>query len=185
MGSFSLGVALSLIMLVALGKELSTLQPAPVGALTTPKGPRTAQKAVPLKQRQRVAAKSRKDRGASVPVTIASPPAETPAQAIDRAWRSQAFLAKDFSPTRLFTTVLPGGVQTWAQNTFQSASAPTFDALVLALALLLSLFSIVRGMFRWERFEPHVQFYNKDLVAIAGLPLLVLVLVLGAAEDNQ
>ncbi|MDZ4798889.1 MAG: hypothetical protein SGI92_12055 [Bryobacteraceae bacterium] len=185
MGSSSLGVALSLIMLVALGKELSTTQKLTDVTPAKTEVQSSAKKIPSTKKGKRAAAKTRTTQNAVLPVRIPEPPKETPAQAIDRAWRSQAFLAKDGSPSRLFTAALPSGVQHWAQDTFQSASAPAFDALVLALAVLLSLLSTVRGMFQWEQFEPKVKFYSTDFIGLAALPLLLVVLAVGASEDNS
>lgn len=81
--------------------------------------------------------------------------------------------------------ILPSSVGRWVQGAFRSASAPIFDALLLLLAVVMSLAGIVRGLFLREEREPKIMFYSKDLIVLVALPLFVVLAVLAANAQSE
>jgi hypothetical protein len=76
------------------------------------------------------------------PVVVAPVPVPLPeiSDTIDRAWDRTALIFKTASPTRIFLATLPAAIREEARDAFRTATAPTFDAVMLALVLALSLF---------------------------------------------
>ena len=188
-GSFSLGAAFAIIMLVALGKEVSTLPPTETIEMLNQNGRvGTGKLASPIRRKKGTKANPRSVRktdSADAPPKPIRQIGETPGQAIDRAWRRQMVFGGDGSLTQFFALILPSPVRSWASDAFESASAPVFDSLILDLALFLSITSTIRGLFGWGDFESNVTFVKKDLISLAGLPVLVFLAVLAASEDNS
>jgi hypothetical protein len=193
--SFSIGVSLALVLLVAAGRpEVVAAPVAPHGATPAQKemlrsGSETPKLAKPNRKRRKKR-RAQKPQPSVAPAVVASPqpPAPAPvdvAATIDRAWSHSTFVFKSLSPTRVFHAVLPSGVREWAGTTFRSISAPAFDAVLLALILSLSVFGLLRGIFSRSELEYRIRFYNSDLLMIAAIPLLVVLLVLGASSENQ
>lgn len=191
--SFSLGLSMALILLVAAGSPQATIaQGHPTVTVetqqqTTARTSRTAALAKKKKGR-----KNRKDRKAPITtpaVVVAVPPPPNPmadvAAMIDRAWSQSTFFFENASPTGVFLAILPSAVEEWARQTFRTASAPIFDAVVLALALALSMVGVLRGIFWRSEFEYQMRFYNRDLLMIAVVPLFILGYMINASESNQ
>jgi len=174
---FSIGTALALIFLVSAG----TLESGPIaeptvqtiGANSKPTGsikkhlrhPRT-----PILQPS--------------PVVVPQPPLRI-AASIDRAWDASYLTLGISSPTTAMDEILPSSVGRWVQGAFRSASAPIFDALLLLLAVVMSLAGIVRGLFLREEREPKIMFYSKDLIVLVALPLFVVLAVLAANAQSE
>jgi hypothetical protein len=190
--SFSLGLSIALILLVAAGSPQaaiaqghSTISIAGQHE-TTSHAPRTPSLAKKKRRRNR---HDRKKPIATPAVVVAPPPAPVPmaniATTIDRAWTESTWIFKTASPTRIFLATLPASVEQWARKTFRTASAPIFDAMILAFVLGFSLIGLLRGIFSRADLEYKMRFYNRDLLAIAVVPLLVLLLMINASELNQ
>lgn len=174
LGSFSLGISLALILLVSAG---SMEMPAPIP-------PKVNQ---PVPARQRVPKKKgKKARKATIPPPVpVAPPTVPIAASIDQAWHDSGWVLKSMSPTTLFMGSLPGNVRRWAQGAFTTTSAPTFDAAILAFAIIVSILGLLRGLAVRKEFPLQIGFHNRDMLALAVLPLLVVVLVLAASQANQ
>lgn len=197
--SFSIGVSLALVLLVAAGRpEVVT---APVASPVASPGAAPARTEMlrngsEMPKLAKPNRKRRKKRRAHKPqpsvaptvVTAPRPPVPAPvdlAATIDRVWSQSTFVFKGLSPTHVFHTVLPTVVREWARTTFGSISAPMFDVVLLALILSLSVFGLLRGIFSRSEIEYKIRFYNSDLLLIAVIPLLVVLLVLNASAANQ
>lgn len=177
LGSFSLGASLALILLVSAGSMEMPAPPAPEGNKPVP-----ARKQAPVKKGRR--AKKAKKATIPPPAPVA-PPLVPIAASIDQAWNKSGWILRSISPTALFMGSLPGSVRRWAQQAFTSASAPTFDAAFLALAIIVSILGLLRGLAMRKEFPLQIGFHNRDMLALAALPLLVIVLVLAASQANQ
>ncbi len=190
--SFSLGLSIALILLVAAGSPQSAIAQ---GHLTIPvveqheTTSHTARTTAVTKKRRRKKQHVRTPVIALAAVVGTPSPAPLPmadiAPAIDRAWTQSAWIFKTASPTHIFLATLPASAEQWARKTFRTASAPIFDAVVLALVLGFSLIGLLRGIFSRSDLEYKIRFYNRDLLMIAVIPLLVLLLMLNASQQNQ
>ena len=191
--SFSLGVSIALILLVAAGSPQAAVAQ---GHSTIPIMARQETTSHTARSTALAKKKRRKNRHAKIapsttppPAAVAPPPAPVPmaniATTIDRAWTESTFVFKTASPTHIFLATLPASVEEWARKTFRTASAPIFDAVVLALVLGFSLIGLLRGVFSRSEIEYKMRFYNRDLLAIAVIPILVLIAVLAASQQNQ
>jgi|GEM_PF-4799931 len=190
--SFSLGVSIALILLVAAGSPQTAIAQghSTLSVSEQHETPSHAAGTTALaKKKRRKNRQHLKPPISSPPVVVAPPPAPVPmagiATTIDRAWTESTFIFKSASPTRIFLATLPASVEEWARKTFRTASAPIFDALVLALVLGFSLIGLLRGILSRAELEYRMRFYNRDLLAIAVIPLLVVILMIGASEGNQ
>lgn len=65
--------------------------------------------------------------------------------------------------TGTFQAMLPRGIENWAQQTFRTASAPTFDAIILALAIALSILGTLKALLAQKEIPLRMQFHNRDL----------------------
>ncbi len=191
--SFSLGLSIALILLVAAGSPQAAIAQ---GHSTIPVTSQqdatshTARTTTLAKKKRRKHGRATKAPIITPAVVVTPPPAPVPmagiATTIDRAWTQSTWIFKTASPTRIFLATLPASVEEWARKTFRTASAPIFDAVVLALVLGFSLIGLLRGIFSRSELEYKMRFYNRDLVAVAVIPLVVvMLLVLGASDQNQ
>jgi hypothetical protein len=179
-GSFSLGASLALILLVSAGSPEMELTPVNRSALIRPVIDTVHR--VPLKKK----AKKKRKVAKTVPHIPVPTPAPPPiALAIDQAWYRSGMLFKNVSPTHIFMATLPGAIERWARETFHTATAPTFDATVFALAIALSITGVLRGLSSRKEFVLTVRFYNRDLIALAVVPILVIGAIVAAAQANQ
>lgn len=80
---------------------------------------------------------------------------------------------------------IPSGFRDWAGSVFTNASAPILDVFILAFAIGLSIIGLLRTIGLKQEFDSPVRFYNKDFAFLAALPILILVMVFAARDDNQ
>lgn len=176
-GSFSLGSSLALILLVSVGAPESQAANPAVTA------PRPIDRVAPKFPGKKKKSKKKAARTASVYVPPSPPPAIS--DTVDQAWHRAGWVLKDVPLTHVFVGTLPSGVGAWARRTFRSASAPIFDAVLLAVALGLSIIGTLSGVFSRKEIPLTVRFYRQDLVGLAALPILLIVAILAASEANQ
>lgn len=101
---------------------------------------------------------------------------------IDLAWHETALLANSASPMHIFGGTLPVAVREASIEMFRSGSAPNFDAIVLALVLPLSYFSVLRGLTMHKTDDFRVSFIHQDILMVGGalalaIPAILLVMV--------
>jgi hypothetical protein len=177
-GSFSLGSSLALILLVSAGAPESQATSVPAASGAGPMG-QVATKS-PAKKK-----KGKKKVVRAAPVYIPPPPPPPISDTVDRAWHSAGWVLQNTSLAHAFSGTLPAEVRAWAQRTFKSASAPIFDAVLLAVALGLSIIGTLRGVLARKEIPLTVTFYRRDLVGLVALPLLLIVAVFAASDGNQ
>lgn len=193
--SFSIGVSFALVLLVAAGQPEGIVLPVSSGGSTSAPsrmllGSNERPSLAKRNKRRKKKRRAQKAQPSVVETVIApiAPPIPPPVDVmatIDRAWSGSTFVFKSLSPARAFHAVLPGAVREWARTTFQPISAPTFDAVLLVVALVFAICGLWRGIFFPSEIEYNIRFYNSDLLLIATIPLLVVLLVLSASAENQ
>lgn len=107
------------------------------------------------------------------------------AGSIDAAWHEHAWMLNTWSPAASHFQALPDVIANAAATIFQHASAPVFDAVVLAFLLIVAAL----GMMRWEEaldVKWDWQYLSKDAAAVGGaLGVSVLILVAAALLPSQ
>jgi len=180
-GSFSLGTSLALILLVSAGP--SDAQANPIAQSTSLQRSSSLGTKASAKKRDRKI--SRKKSAAPSPVSVQPTQPPLLAVTVDQAWHKAGWILGSVSLTHAFAATLPHGVLAWAQQTFKTASAPIFDAVIFAFAIVLSVIGALRGLFTQKVMPLEIKFYNRDLLVLAILPILVYGLVVGASDSNQ
>lgn len=108
------------------------------------------------------------------------------AGSIDAAWHERAWLLNTWSPAASHFQALPDGLAGAFAAIFQHASAPVFDAVILAALLTTAALGAIRG---WEAEEDAwpARYISHDALKVGfGLSLGLLVLVIAATlpEDS-
>ena len=175
---FSFGTALSIILLFSAGAVEPELTPAPTSQVIVANRR-------PLNSTRKHLQKHRK--AAALPTTTIPTPLHPMhmAESIDRAWSASYIPLGISSPTSVMNAILPSPASAWAQQTFRTASAPIFDALLLLLAVTIGLVGIIRGLFLREEREPHISFYKNDLIGFVALPLGVAIAVVANSIHSE
>lgn len=179
-GSFSLGTSLALILLVSTGTPEAQATAVAQSVLLNPPGKIQAQ--APSKKKSK---KVFRKKSAPVPPIYVPPPPPPIAVTVDQAWHREGWILGNTSLTHIFAVTLPSPVLEWGQTTFRTASAPIFDAAALALAIALSFFGVLRGIFVRKEMPMHIKFHNSDLLSLAVLPLLVILLAMSAHDSDS
>ncbi|HMC31983.1 MAG TPA: hypothetical protein VKL99_14200, partial [Candidatus Angelobacter sp.] len=183
LGSLSLGVGLSLIFLVSVGSLQPSFRTSGAQGTVVEASMAGAQSAPAPKKK---AHKNKKGRKPQTVAPLPSAPVEMGIEAtMDLAARHGGFALVGMSLPRFFTWSLPHSMREWASESFHHAHAPTFDAILLVLALLISVLGLARGMFTKEEFELKYKFYNRDLLVLVGVPVFLLIALLAAGDSNQ
>jgi hypothetical protein len=185
LGSLSLGVSLSLIFIVSVGNlERSSTIAGTLGTVVEASTTNVQSAGTPSKKkgRKRPPKSLQPKLAEPLPTTIAAVPIQA---TIDLAAQNGGFALRGTSLPRVFTWSLPHSMREWASESFHHAHAPTFDAIVLLLVLLISLTGLARGIFTKEEFNFKYKFYNRDLLVLVAIPVVLLIGLLAASETNQ
>ncbi len=181
LNSFAIGSSLSLIFMVSAGSIQNV--PANVTRVVAATTTSTTQN-LPRKKKSKSQKNIPQNAPRVVPVSARVPVAET-RTAIDGACIAARFSIVGIPISNLVRDILPKGIRELTQEAFNHASAPTCDAVILALALLVGIFGLVRGLRTANEIDLTITFYRHEMLVLLAFPLLIVLQVFAAQESNQ